>query len=111
MLHKALLLVLITLMATMPSLASACALDCASQAAGTMQHSGGHCQGAGGSDGAPADGSTDSAMASLCIFAATGAISVEPPTVSASAPAYLIVYSAAPTFSEITAPPDEPPRG
>jgi hypothetical protein len=113
MFRKALLIVLIAIMATLPSLASACALKCAvDQAAGMTQHAPAHCQGAAdGSNGPASDSSPDIGMTALCAFAATGAISVAPFIVSASASPSVVAYTATPTLSEIAAPPDEPPRG
>ena len=113
MFRKVVLIVLIAITATLPSLASACALDCAAnQAGGTMHHAGDHCDGGtDGSDGSSTGGSPDLGMTALCAFAATGAISVAPLIVSASASVTAVAYTSAATFSEIPAPPDEPPRG
>src|SRR5688572_18994398 len=114
---RALLLLLLATMATMPSVANSCALHCETGHTDTLGTApqadapGADCHHAPGG-GHPPDGGTspELGMTSLCAFAAAGTISISVATV-------LHYGSAAPSSdspkriaSHIPHPPDKPPR-
>ena len=110
MFSRVLLLLLLATMATMPSVASACALQCATDQSGMPGTAttpvGGDCGHKAPDSGNPGD----LAMASLCAFAAAGAISISPATVCHTVAAAPASYFPKRILSQVPHLPDKPPR-
>ena len=110
MFSRALLLLLVATMATMPSVASACALNCVTDQSG-MPGTGttpvsGDCGHKAPDSGNPGD----LGMASLCAFAAAGAISISPATACHRVTAAPASYFPKRILSQVPHLPDRPPR-
>ena len=118
MLSRALLLLLVATLATMPSVASSCALHCATghiDTPGTAPQAdapGADCHHEAPDGGHPPDGGTSSelGMTSLCAFAAAGTISISDATVLQYGSAAPSSYLSKRIASRIPHPPDKPPR-
>lgn len=117
MLSRALLLLLVATLATMPSVARSCALHCEGHMAilGTAPQAdapGADCHHKAPDGGYPPDGGTspDLGMTSLCAFAAAGTISMSVATVLQYGSAAPSSYFSKRIASQIPHPPDKPPR-
>jgi hypothetical protein len=118
MLSRALLLLLVAAMVTMPSVASSCALHCDTDHIGMLGTApqadapGADCHHKAPDGGHPPDGETspELGMTSLCAFAAAGTISISVATVLQYGSAAPSSYFPKRIVSQIPHPPDKPPR-